>query len=226
MECFIKKVWEDKAEEAHYHFVRFGKGQFKNRAVLNLQKIESSGKIKIRGSFEYANDFVNLVSELNENAKFSGIILSKKEISELRKGKKKTGIFEYSVEEISSLEIKNIKDKIYVMLLDAKTPNESLKLKIKKRLPKPGKSGKAKIDDKFCQLETEIRCWDKIKEAFMLPECKKCKVSHTFVINEIVFPEGEKDFAKIREMSKRKGKIIRKLEVDKEEKKEEKNFEA
>ena len=219
MECFIKKVWEGKGEEAHNHFVRFSKGNFGNRAVLNLQKSE---RIKLRGSFEWANDFVKIASEL-ANANFSGIILSKQEIMELGQGKKKAGIIEYNVS-INSQKIKEIEDKVYCMMLDAET--HELSLKMKKKLPKPGKSGEGKVDDKFCQLETDLKFWPQIKEAFMLPECKKAKVSHTFLIEEIILPKDEKDFIKIREKAKRKGKIIRKMEVDGKESQEEKSFEA
>jgi len=219
MECFIKKVWEGRGEEAHNYFVRFSKGSFENRAVLNLQK---STKIKLRGNFEWVNDFVEIVSELGE-ARFSGIILSKEQL-DLDNEKKKTGIFQYDVQNITSEKIKEIKDKVYAMLLDAET--EDIKLKMKKKLPKPSKGSRGKVDDKFCQLEADLKFWPQVKEGFMLPECKKCKISHTFIIEQIILPEGEKDFAKIREKAKRKGKIVRKLEVDKQESKEEREFEA
>ena len=222
MGCFIKKVWEGKGEEAHPYFIRFSKGHFENRAVLNLQK---STKIKLRGSFEWTNDFVEIVSELTD-IKFSGIILSKQNLEELSEfpNKKKSGIIEYSVDNISNERIKEIKDKAYCMLLDAE--EEGIRLKMKKKLPKPGKSGEGKVDDKFCQLEADLKYWPQIKEDFMLPECKKCKIDHTFIIEQIVIPEGEKDFAKIREKARRKGRIVRNLEVDKQKKKEEKEFEA
>jgi len=219
MDCFIKKIWDGKSDEAHSQFVRFGKGEFENRAVLNLQK---TSKIKLRGSFEWANDFVNLVSELN-NVKFSGIILSKEQLN-LENEKKKSGVFQYEVSGFTSEGIKQIKDKIYVMLLDGE--GDEILLKIKKRLPKPGKSGEAKVDDKFCQLEADLKYWPQIKEAFMLPECKKCKISHKYVIENIILPKNEKDFEKMRILAKRKGKIIRKLEIDKKESKEEIEFTA
>lgn len=218
MDCFIKKIWQGKGD-VHSSFIRFGKGKFENRAALSLQK---TSKIKLRGSFDWANDFVNLVSELAD-AKFSGIILNKEPL-DLENEKKKSGIFEYEVSEISSEKIREIKDKVYCMLLDTEAPG--LTLKMKKKLPKPGKSREAKIDDKFCQLEAELKYWPQIKEAFMLPECKKAKISHTYIIDELIFPQGEKDFAKIRELTKRKGKIIRKMEIDGKETCEEKGFEA
>jgi hypothetical protein len=219
MECFIKKVWQGKGDEAHQYFVRFSKGTFENRAVLVLQK---SAKIKLKGSFEWANDFAKTAAELTELT-FSGIISSKQEIPEIAQflSKKKEGFVQYAVENLSSEKIKQIQDRIYCMLLDA---TGEVILKMKKKLPKPGKSGEGKVDDKFCTLEADLKCWTQIKEAFMLPECKKCKISHTFIINDIILPQGEKDFSKIRELAKRKGKIIRKIDADKQIKQEEKEF--
>ena len=218
MESFIKRIWQGNGEETHYQFVRFSKGRFEGRAVLNLHK---TSKIKLKGSFEWANDFVNLANEL-ENMKFSGIILSREELG-LENEKKKKSIFQYEVSDIESEKINEIKNKAYALLLNGE--GEGIILKIKKKLPKPGKSEK-KIDDKFCQLELDLKYWDKVKDAFMFPECKKCKMSHIFEINEIILPQGEKDFEKIRLFAKRKGKIIRKLEIDKKESEEEREFEA
>ncbi len=218
MECFIKKIWQGKGEDTHNYFVRFGKGKFENRAALNLQKTSA---IKLGGSFEWADDFVNLVSELTD-AKFSGLILSKEPLG-LENEKKKSGILEYSVD-INSEKIKELRGRVYCMLLDAS--GEGISLKMKKKLPKPGKSGSLKIDDKFCQLEADLKYWPQVKEVFMLPECRKAKISHTYIIDEIVLPKGEKDFAKLRELAKRKGKIIRKLIIDGKESQEERNLEA
>ena len=218
MESFIKKIWQGNGEEAHYQFVKFSNGIFKARAVLNLNK---TSKIKLKGSFEWANDFVNLANEL-ENMKFSGIVLSREELG-LENEKKKKAIFKYDVFDIDSEKINEIKNKAYALLLNGES--EGIVLKIKKKLPKPGKSEK-KIDDKFCQLELDLKSWDKVREAFMFPEGKKFRVSHIFEINDIIIPQGEKDFEKIRILAKRKGKIIRKLEIDKKESEEEREFEV
>jgi len=222
MDSFIKKIWHGKGEEAHQYFIRFSKGKFEKRAVLNLQK---TTKIKLRGSFEWANDFIKLAAELSPLI-FSGIIFSKQELAELTsfKTKKKEGITQYEVSGITSEQIKQLQDKVYCMLLDAE--NEEVIVKIKKKLPKPGKSGEGKVDDKFCQLEVDLKYWQPVKDSFMLPECKKAKISHTFIIEGIILPEGEKDFAKIRELAKRKGRIIRTSEIDGKESREEKEFAA
>lgn len=194
MECFIKKIFLGKADEAcHRQFVRFSKGKFAGRAVLSLNKEAS---VKIGGSFEWANEFAILVSELAD-VKFLGIVLSKDAIEGLS-GKKKTSRYEYNFSGNSD-ELRKISEKAYAMLLDTELldgEGSGISLKIKKKLPKPGKSRDAKLDDKFCQLEADLKYWPMIKEAFFwdVPECKKAKIQHEYVIDEIILPKGEKDF--------------------------------
>ncbi len=225
MVCFIKNVVEGEIDDkTHSQFVKFGKGEYKNRAVLNCRKGSS---IRLNSGSEYANDFVDLVSE-NVNVIFSGIILSKESIKEfLNVGElKKSEIYSYEVEGISSEVVKKISEKAYFMLLDAE--GEGISLKIKKKLPKPGKSKKSKIDDKFCVLEAELKFWSMIKDAFLwdLPDFKKAVVSHDYIIDELIVPENEKDFKKTRVLAKRKGKLIRNIEVDGQKKSVERNFVA
>ncbi|MEM3405660.1 MAG: hypothetical protein QW117_01660 [Candidatus Pacearchaeota archaeon] len=219
MSCFIKDIFYGKeTKEAHRQFIRFGKGKYENRAVLS---IKISNKIKISGSFEYANDFVNLVMELGD-FNFYGNILSKEKLDLIGKEKTEINIYEFKG---NSEKLKEYSKKAYFMLLNV--DSEKLKLKIKNKLPKPGKSGELKIDDKFCILEADLKYLDKIKDYFFwdLNNFKEAKISHNYEINQIIFPPNEKDFAKIRELAKRKGKIIRKIIVDKKEKIIEKEFE-
>lgn len=222
MVCFIKKIFENNIDEqVHRQFVRFSRGSFAGRAALKLDKKE---KIKLGGSFEFANDFSVFAAE-NSDSKFSGTVLSREEISDFGKGKAKNGIFEYNVENINSVKINEIKDKAYALLLDAEGNGISLKMK-KKKLPKPGKSGELKIDDKFCIIEADLKYWEKMKDFFMLSECKKAKIFHTYIIGDVIIDNNEKDFAKMRENAKKKGKIIRKMNVDGNETRTEKEFEA
>ena len=61
------------------------------------------------------------------------------------------------------------------------------------------------------------------------PDFKYAKIAHTFLIEKIEIPEELKnndDFARIREESKRVGKIIRKAVIDSVEMKKEVEFEA
>lgn len=222
MECFIKKLFLNKVDEAsHRQFVRFGKGNYEGRAALSLMK---TSLVKLKGSFEYANDFVELAADLG-NVKFSGIILSKEKLH-FENGRLKSGMMNYEVSGIDSSTIKQIRDKAYYMLLDG--GGAGISLKMKKKLPKPGKSGEAKIDDGFCVLEADLKYWHQIKESFLwdIPECKKVKIRHSYIIDSLEMPKGEKDFEKIRLMTKRKGKIKRKIEIDGREEIKEKEFEA
>jgi len=221
---FIWKIFHDKIDSSvHNQFIRFGKGEYGRRALLSLWKTANSAKIK--GSFEFANDFVLFAAGLG-NVIFSGNILSKEPLQGLGGGQKKAGKWVYDVKNIESGKIKEIAPFVYYFLLNA--DSQGIKLKIKGKLPKPGK-GENKVDDKFCQLEFGAENIQKAKEDFFwdLSEGKKARVEHRFVITDIILPKTtEKDFAKLREIAKRKGKIIRITNIDGRETKTEKNFEA
>ena len=64
---------------------------------------------------------------------------------------------------------------------------------------------------------------------FEKPDFKEANITHTFIIDEITISDELKssdDFAKIREESKRKGRIIRKAIIDGHEITNEKEFVA
>ncbi len=227
MACFIKKIFEGKdLEKAHPQFVRFGKGMFKGKAGLSITKGKT---LKISGSFEYANDFSEFISNI-KNVIFTGKVLSKVklDLGFLVNEKKKSSLFEYDFQG-NSEDVKKISENIYFMLLDC--DDDNIKLKTKKKLPRPSKSEKKKIDDKFCILEIDLSYFNLAKDWFFwdIPQdFKKAKINHEYEIKEIILPDlknsKEKDFEKIRLMAKRKGKITRIIEVDKKEIKLEKEF--
>jgi hypothetical protein len=218
---FIKKIFSGKIDESvHKHFIRFGKGEYRRRALLSLWKTKN---VKMKSSFEFANDFVLFTAGLGD-ANFSGSIWSKNQIPGLN-GVKKEGKIVYNVSNLKSIQIKEMAPLVYSFLLNA--DGNGIKLRIKAKLPKPGK-GENKIDDKFCQLELDEKHYRAAIQEFFwdLPECKKASVEHTFVIRDILLPKGETDYAKIRELAKRKGKIIRISNVDGKEMKKDTEFEA
>ncbi len=219
---FIKEIFQGKASETeHRQFIRFGKGEYGGRALLGSWKTKN---VKIKSSFEFANDFVLFLAGL-ENIAFNGDIWSKDEIPGLQ-GQKKAGKWVYAVNNFTSNQVKSLASKAYYFLLNADT--DKIKLKIKAKLPKPGK-GEGKVDDRFCQMEIDEKYYKAAKDDFFwdLPDGKKISVEHKFIIKEIVFPKTEeKDFAKIREMAKRRGRILRIANVDDKEVKSEKDFEA
>jgi hypothetical protein len=230
---FVKKIFEDNIDsEVHQQFIRFGKGDYKGRFRLGFWKTK---KIKIKTSFEFANDLVLLCSRFGD-CKVSGMVLSKKNISDLMNENniegnseaKKGGLYyqnDISEQELKREQLIELEKESYSTLLDIE--GNGFKLKVKKKLPKPGKS-EEKIDDRFCVLETDEKFYSEIKKDLFwdMPESKKIDIRHEVIIDEIVMPEGEKDFSKIRELAKRKGKIIRKAEIDGKEVLSEKEFEV
>jgi len=216
----MKKIFDGKSiEEAHGHFVRFGKGNYQRRFLINLNK---GKKIKVRASFELANDLVKFVEENNTHPRFSGKVLTKSKIEGIT-GRKKAGGYVYEITN-NTLEKFN---GAYCFLLDS-VDVEGMVLKIKKSLPKPGKR-KDKIDDKFCMLDLDEKYLPLMKETFFwdVPEnAKKISVEHELIIDEIILPEGVEDPTEMRKLAKRKGKIVRKVIVDGKEKLSEKEFTA
>lgn len=218
MVSFIKKVFLGAVDEAaHRQFTRYGRGVYNGKAVINFWK---TSKIKLSGSYEYAQDFVQFASELGAN--FSGIVLSKEPIEGLQ-GKKKSGLIEYHFSGDSD-KAREISYKAYAVLLDSEG---SVLLKMKKKLPKPGKSGDAKIDDKFCTMEIGLEHEGKARDWFFWDgNGKKMRAVHEYHITDILLPQGEKDPELIRLHSKRKGKLIRKLDIDGKIEVTEKSFEV
>lgn len=224
---FIRKIFQDKVDEGiHRHFVRFGKGTYGMKAVMNVRKQKE--KVKISTTFEYAIDFIEFILSFVDSVKVSGFVWSRQEIQGLE-GKKKKGLFNYEIDkEIKKEELNKILSDCYFALLDCSVPG--MELKVKKKLPKPGKGSKKNIGDKFCVLSIENKLWAEFHKEFLfdLPEnFKKARIEHTYVIKEIVIsPELKKqgDFEKIRQGAKRKGQIIRKIIVDEKESENKKDF--
>lgn len=221
---FIKKIFDGNIDEGvHLQLIRYGKGEYKGRAPISIAK---TSKVKLKAGFEFANDFVLFASEFG--VKFEGFIWSKDEIEGLDfPGQKKTGKWIYEVKDLDSKKVKEIAEQAYYLLLNC---DGEIKLKIKKKLPKPGKD-ESKIDDKFCQMEIGLDSFEKAKSNFFwdVENCKKAKAVHDFIINSIEVPKELKDsqdFALIREKSLRVGKLIRRIEVDGKEMKTEKEFSA
>tara|TARA_Y100000310_G_C20623794_1_gene784741 strand:+ start:315 stop:971 length:657 start_codon:yes stop_codon:yes gene_type:complete len=217
MESFIKKIFEDNIdEEVRGQFKRFGKGNYERRFLIKYNKTK---KLKVQSSFEFANDFVGFVNE-GKDLEFSGKIFSREELDIDEKPKKKGSSLVY---EISKSSIKDF-DKAYCYLLDV--DSEEISLKIKKSLPKPGKSAE-KIDDKFCTMQLDMSYFDRVKGDFFwdVPDGKKVIIEHTVSISDIEIPPDEKDPVMMREKAVRKGKLIRKIDVDGKEIVKEKEFE-
>jgi len=225
---FIKKIFQDQADASvHRQFVRFGKGNYPSRAVINARF--SGTQLKISSTYEFANDLVEFCSSIAAKLNVSGIILSKEKLN-LENEKKKSGIFSYEInKDIGNLELKELTERAYATLLDCNA--QGIELKIKKKLPKPGKSGGAKVNDKFCVLDLDMKFYVGFKEEFFwdIPGFKKARADHVYLIKDIIVSkelEKEKNFDKIRQEAKRKGILTRKVLVDGKEFVKDKEFEV
>ena len=221
---FIKKIWKKEIDSsAHKQFVKFSKGVFENKAVMNVRR---NGKIKISATYELANDLILLASSLVPKINISGIILTKNAIPGLE-GKEKSGLFNYNInQEMDSKKLYEIVENSHYALLDCS--GEGIDLKMKKKLPRPSSKSIEKVKDKFCLMQLDIKFWPKVKDEFLfdLPEGKKYRMIHKYEIKEIIMPKGEKDFAKIRLMAKRKGILTRSVEIDEKTSSQQTDFEA
>ena len=169
----------------------------------------------------------------SDKTKVTGAIVSTSDLTgelEFINKKQFQGVKRYIIEgEMSGDELINLLNKFPKAFfgLTFNVEKENIILKIKAKAPKSGKPGKGDEEVKadFCSLKTTDK---KIAENFIFekPDFKTAKIIHTFLIDKIIMPEGEKDFAKIREMAKRGGKIVRKAEIDGNTSTKEIEFEA
>ncbi|MEM2956071.1 MAG: hypothetical protein QW041_00640 [Candidatus Pacearchaeota archaeon] len=221
---FIKKIFQDKIDETvHWRFVRFSKGIFENRAIMNVSR---NGKIKISGTYDLVNDLVLFVAKIANNLQVSGILMMRSEIKDLR-GTRKKGLFVYELnQKINFEKLNDIFKNAFAILLDCNA--EGITLKTKKKLPKPSIKGIDKIDDKFFTIQMDIKFWPAVKEEFLfdLPEGKKYRIINKYEITDLILPQNEKDSEKLRLLTKRKGKVVRKSIIDGREIIHEKSFTA
>jgi hypothetical protein len=230
---FIKKVFENKIDESvHLQFQKFSKGEFQNRALIKAKS--GAGKYTIATGAEFSNDLVKIMAgKLGENkTQITGAIVSTSDLTgqlDFKDKKQFQGVKRYIIEkEMSGTEILGILEKFPKSFFALSFEVGEDKLKIKPKSPKSGKPGSKtgempKAD--FCRLITKDKS---LGESFIFekPNFKEAEIKHTYIITDLIKPQGESDFAKIRELSKRKGKIIREGVIDGESLKKEQEFEA
>jgi hypothetical protein len=221
---FIKKIWKKASDDsAHRQFIRFSKGIFENKAVLNIGR---NGKIKISGTYDCVTDAVAFIASLTAKVNVSGLVISRTAIPGIH-GNEKKGAISYNFnEELDSKKLLEITKASIYALLDCEA--SGIELKTKKTIPRPGSRSSDKVNDKFFTASIDIKFWPQVKEEFLfdLPEGKKYRLSHKYEISSIILPKGEKDFEKMRLMAKKKGRMTRTAEIDGKTISQEIDFEA
>jgi len=231
---FIKKIFDGKIDETvHLQFQKFSRGEFKNKAMIKAR--QSKGIFTINTSYEFANELVREAAKKLGGTKMrvTGAIISTNNLKnelDFKDIKQFEGVKRYIIDkEMSGNEIIALLDKFpkafFALSFDS---GDGTFLKIKPKAPKsakPSSKGEEKPKPDFCKLVTN----DKIlgRSFVFEDDFKEANINHTFIIDEIIIPEGlrnEKDFAVIRERAKRKGKIIREADIDGKRLKSEKEF--
>jgi len=235
---FIKKCVDKKFDEAvHLQFQKFSKGEFRDRAMIQVKK--TGDKFTINTSAEFANEFVRICAQKlgSEKTQITGAVVSTSDLKgkiEFKEIKQFQGVKRYLIDDEMSGEqiiklLNEFPKTFFALTFEAKDCN----LKIKPKAPKSGKPGSSKEDEEFkkpdfCKLITNDGAIGK-SFVFEKLDFKKAEISHTFFVEQIVIPEElkkEKDFAIIREKSRRKGKIVREAKIDDQPIKTEIPFEA
>jgi len=215
---FIKKIYEKKIDEkVHQKFTRYSTGEFEKEEFM-IKK--GSSFVQIKAGFEYLDVMFDIMSRcVNEDVSLNGVIITKnKIINELNEfgiqPKKITGK-KYTIEAMMTSD----KFKEFVtsfsscfLLLNLKSGKYSIS--VKKSIPKPGK-----LVEKFVTAKFDLKDLDLIKKEFLfdaeVDNFKDILIKNTYVIDEIIIPEGLKNSPEeARLNSKRKGKILRKIDID------------
>lgn len=233
MESVIKKIFaENNDENVHNEFIKFGKGEFKFRYLIEAKK--QKDKWSIKTSAEFTNFFVRKCLEtVSGDLKLHGVIIYTSELDgnklSVERVKQFMGVKQYIInteakaQDILEL-MENYPRAFYALSFSA----GNCELKIKAKAPKNGKpsnkgEGEPKAD--FCSLKTPNK--EIIDDLFFdVPDFKEIKVKHTIQINEVILPQGVEEPTKIRELARKKGKIIRELNIDGTKSFMEKDFEA
>lgn len=229
---FIKKVFDGKTDESvHLQFQKFSRGEFPGRALIKVKKVKD--KYTLSTGNEFANDLVKSLAEKLKSSKteVTGVIVSTLDLEGLDYTDRKQfmGIKQYVIrKEMSGEEILNLLREFPKAFFALSFTAGSDILKIKPKAPKSAKPStkneeSPKID--FCKLITNDASFGK-NFVFEKSDFKDAEISHDFIISDMILPQGEKDFAKMREMAKRKGKIIRKAIIDGQKIISEKEFSA
>jgi len=242
MDSFIKKIFDGKEDNlVHQQFQKFSKGEFRNRAMIRIKN--SGGKFTISTGPEYAKELITNFAEKLGSSKVlvTGALISALDLDgfDYKEKKNAIGVRKYIIEsEMSGEEILELCNKIDKAFFGLSFTGDDFELKVTPKSPKSAKGSssvkkegeKAKID--FCKVKTSDASI--VNSLIFEPEAKGFKnieVAHNFIIEDIVISEelknkSENDFARIREGALRKGKIIRRLNIEGKEVVKEIEFEA
>lgn len=234
MKDVIHKIFSKEIDDSvHNALIKFSRGDFENRYLIEAKKQKEKWSIKT--SAEYVNYIVRAcLGKVFGELDISGVIVATFNVQEkaqfpIERIKQFMGVKQAVVNtKISPDKIISLMDQFPRAFYALSFVTEKIELKIKAKAPKSAKpptKGDKEVSVDFLVLKTSDDSI--IKDIlFDLSVFKEVSGKHTIQINEIILPEGIEDPAELREKAKRKGKVIRILNVDGKEIKSEADFEA
>jgi len=232
MRNVIHKIFSNEFDErVHEDFVKFSRGVFENRYLIEGKR--QKDKWAIKTSAEFANYFVQKCLE-----KVSGKIAMKGAIVctfslegkiGFERVKQFAGVKQHLIEsEVVAEEVLSLMNEHPKAFYALSFSSGDFDLKIKAKPPKSGKPGKKGRDEPkadFCTLKTTDE--ELVKDLFFdFPVFKEIRVKHTIEINDIEIPKDAKTPEEMREKALRKGVVRRFVDVGGEKKESEKSFEV
>jgi hypothetical protein len=232
----IKNIFENKTgEEEHTEFLKYGRGIYKNRFLLEGKKQKKGWTIKTGP--EYANYLVKqCLTKAPETINIKGIIVTTQDIKEdipfeIKKASNFQGIRKLQIEtETTTKKVQELIKKHPRLFYALSFKGETFNLKIKAKAPKSGKPGKENEEGPkadFITIKTEDE--EIVKELFFKEQkFETITINHEINIKEIIYPKNYETLKpkEIREQSKRKGTITRNKNINGTTTKEEKEFEV
>ena len=144
----MKKIFENTMdEEVHVAFLKFGRGEYKNKYMLEGKK--QAKKWSIKTGAEYANNLVRLcLSKTQGPIKMKGVVVSTLDLRDeikfdIKKVSNFQGVRKHVIEtEIEPSQIIELMDKYPKAFFALTFSGEDFALKIKPKGPTSGKPGK------------------------------------------------------------------------------------
>jgi len=226
----INKIFSGKADsEAHEDFVKFGKGIFKDRYMIDVTKRKDSFSFKT--SYEYGNYFVRMCANeaISENTPVhvKGVVVSTRNLKTelpfpISSMKQFAGVKQAIIDsEIKPSEIIAALDKFPKAFFGLSFSTTHSQLKVKAKAPKSGKpspKGEKKAIPDFCSLKTKNHLivhdllFDVKDKQF-----DNASIFHTIEVKKINVPKGVSDPVEMREKATREGIISRKIIINNSE---------
>jgi hypothetical protein len=228
----IKNIFEGNCDaEVHSDFLKFGKGEFKDKYLVEAKKVKDRWNIKTGA--EFANYLVRKGIEKSPGKiKVTGVIVSTMPLEiPFSSGKKQfMGVKQFQVSgDVEAKQILDLMNQYPRVFFALSFILPDYELKIKAKAPKSAKPSTSEKEAKaeFCSLKTSDANF--VKEMFFdFPTFQEISVRHTLKISDMIYP---KDLAKmkpeeVREQSKRKGILVRNVLIDGKNEVRQANFEA